>query len=132
MLHPRWLAGTGLAIGALALVASSFLGCLDAGQNGNPAPGFSSGSGTRYPGSSYPGGTNPGSARDAGADGIARDGGAGDVRATDAGTSSDGDAGSMGAACAANGTATLSLAWSLEDATGAASTCDGVGGKTVD
>jgi hypothetical protein len=29
-------------------------------------------------------------------------------------------------------TATFSLAWSLEDATGADSTCDGVGGRTVD
>jgi hypothetical protein len=122
-----------MAVGALFLVASGVVGCLDAGQNGNPAPAFSSGSGYRYPSSSYPTGTTPGSSRDAGADGVAGDGGVADVQATDAGTSSsDVDAGSNGTACAASGTATLSLAWSLEDATGAASTCDGVGGKTVD
>ncbi len=121
-----------MAGGALALAATCFVGCLDAGQNGNPAPAFSSGSGNRYPSSSYPAGTTTGSSRDAGTDGIARDGGAADVQATDAGASSDVDTGAMGTACAANGTATLSLAWSLEDATGAASTCDGVGGKTVD
>ncbi|HEY2731176.1 MAG TPA: hypothetical protein VGK52_14640 [Polyangia bacterium] len=121
-----------MAVGALALAASGFVGCLDAGQSGNPARGFSSGSGNRYPSSSYPAGTTTGSSRDAGADDITREGGAADGQATDAGTSSDVDAGSMGTACAASGTATLSLAWSLEDATGATSTCDGVGGKTVD
>jgi hypothetical protein len=134
MPHPRWLAGIGIALGALALV----VGCLDASQNGDPGPAFSSGAGNGahygYPGSSYPAGTSPGQSHGTGGagDGGAKDGGASDAPVSDAGTSGDAEAGSKPAACAVNATATFSLAWSVEDATGAGSTCDGVGGTTVD
>jgi hypothetical protein len=143
MLHPRWLAWTALALGALGPLA-----CTN-GQSGDPGRAFSSGTGT-YPtytgtghagASAYGGASGAGTAGGTGAAGStqigtagapgASDGGAVDAPSSDAGTGADAK-GPKPAACAVGATATFALAWSLEDATGADSTCDGVGGKTVD
>jgi hypothetical protein len=110
MPHSRWLAWTGIALGTFASLA----GCLRDGGSGDPAVGFGHASG----GDSYGGGTSSGG--DAGGH---HDGGtAGTGNASDAGNS----------ACVAGATSTFSFAWTLESATGAASSCDAAGGKTVD
>jgi hypothetical protein len=145
MPHPRWLARTGFALGAL--VAGGFVGCLSASQDGDPGPAFASGNG-KYPpsgygyagasGSGYAGATGPGTGAAGAAGG--KDGGATDGGATDGASDAPSDTGALGdagtgskaAACTVGATATFSVAWSLEDATGADSTCDGTGGKTVD
>jgi hypothetical protein len=144
-MHQRGLAWIALALGALAPV----VGCFNASQNGDPGAAFSSGTGS-YPmasSSGYAGsrdggavtptspteGTTHGrgaagaggaSATDAGATDAVADGG-GDARAADGG-------GSRPAACVVGATATFSLAWSLEDATGASATCAATSGVTVD
>ncbi|HVU50858.1 MAG TPA: hypothetical protein VHL80_09235 [Polyangia bacterium] len=132
---------TGIALCSLSLA------CMDQ-SGGDPGRDFQNGTGS-YPvggGTGYGGrrgtgyaGANGGSAGAYGAAGsIGADGGAG-AGATDGGgagaSSSDGggDAkSSVPAACVVGASATFSLAWSLEDSTGADSSCDGVGGKTVD
>ena len=157
MPHPRWLAWTALALGALGPLA-----CTN-GQNGDPGRAFSSGTGT-YPtytgtghagASAYGGASGTGTAGGTGAAGstqigtagapgasaggagasdggvVTNDGGTVDAPSSDAGTSADAK-GARPAACVVGATATFGLAWSIEDATGADSTCDGVGGKTVD
>jgi hypothetical protein len=139
MVHPRWLAWTALALGALAPLA-----CTD-GQ-GDPGRAFSAGTGTypTYTGTGHAGASAYGGASGAGGTGAAgstqtgtagatgaSDGGAVDAPSSDAGTGADAK-GPKPSACAVGATATFALAWSLEDATGADSTCDGVGGKTVD
>jgi hypothetical protein len=138
MPHPRWLAWTGIALGALAPIA----GCLTSGENGDPGAAFSSGAGQSgaygqagaHGGGGYVGTSVAGhGATDAGAhdanDAGATEGGATDGNATDA---SMPDAGGRSVACTASATATFSFAWSLEDAAGTDSTCDGVGGRAVD
>ena len=145
MLHRR-LALTGIALCALASA------CTDQ-ATGDPGRDFQAGTGNSYPpqqGTGYGGrhGTGyGGSTGAAGAAGATAPDGAAGATASDGGagaTASDGGAGaaasdgggdtrtSAPAACVVGATATFSLAWSLEDATGADSTCDGVGGKTVD
>jgi len=149
----------GLPLSAIALCTLS-LACMDQ-SSGDPGRDFQNGTGT-YPtangtgyagrrGTSYAGssGSAGGTAGASGAAGsTVADGGAGagssgssdSGGATDGGAagSASGDAGGGGAkgtppaACVVGATATFSLAWSLEDATGADSTCDGVAGKTVD
>jgi hypothetical protein len=145
MLHRR-LALTGIALCSLSL------SCQDQG-NGDPGRDFQNGTGSYYPttsgatgyggrrGTGYAGGGGSGAASGAagsyGGAGSTADGGAGtmisdggaDVTASDGGGDGSGTA---PAACVPGATATFSLAWSLEDASGADSTCDGVGGKTVD
>jgi hypothetical protein len=49
-----------------------------------------------------------------------------------AGISSAADASATSTACPAGGNAAFALAWTLEDGTGAAKSCDDVGGKTVE
>ena len=145
MLHRR-LALTGIALCALASACSDQ-------ATGDPGRDFQNGTGNYYPpqqGTGYGGrhgtgyGGSYGTAGAAG--GTISDGAAGATTSDGAAgaTASDGGAGaaasdgggdtksSAPAACIVGATATFSLAWSLEDATGADSTCDGVGGKTVD
>lgn len=111
MSHSRWLAWTGIALGTFASLA----GCLRDGGSGDPSVGFGHPSG----GDTYVGETSPGSAGHGGR----HDGGS-------AGSGSTSDAGSS--ACVEGAASTFSFAWTLESATGAASSCDAVGGKTVD
>jgi hypothetical protein len=107
-----------------------------ASPNGDPGRDFHSGTGS-YPtngsgrgGSQGTGYAGSGATGIAGGSGVAGSSGGAGTSGADAGTSDGG--GAPAAACAANATATFSLAWSIEDATGADSTCDAVGGKTVD
>jgi hypothetical protein len=144
MLH-RGLALTGIALCSLSLA------CTDQGS-GDPGRDFQNGTGS-YPssgGTGYGGRRGTGYGGDAGgaaASGVAGSYGSAGATVSDGAagaTASDGGAdapaadggsdakGSARAACVSGATATFSLAWSLEDATGADSTCDGVGGKTVD
>ena len=124
MPHRRWLTLVGIAL--LAPVG----GCTTDGPSGDPGAAFSGhGSYPTHGGSGY-----AGTSGRAGGNGHAGGSGGELVDAsttpTDAGASGDADASSS--ACVAGATSTFSLAWSLEDATGAVSTCDGVGGKTVE
>ncbi len=147
MPHPRWLAWTGIALGVLAPLA-----CMTNGQNGDPGAAFSSGTGSYYPPQQRLGLRGHERRRRGGSYGAAGAAGAGGPRGAAGATASDGRGRrglrrgavrgrataratrrrSAPAACVAGATATFSVAWSLEDATGADSTCDGVGGKTVD
>jgi len=143
MPHPRWLAWTGIALGALAPLA----GCLTSGQNGDPGAAFSSDTsqngpyghagahgGGGYVGTSVAGhGATDAGAHEAGAH-DANDAGAteGDASDGNAGDASVSETGGRSLACTASATATFSFAWSLEDGAGADATCDGVGGRTVD
>jgi hypothetical protein len=125
MLYRRCLALTGLALGILAPVA----GCLTGDQGADPGSGFSSGGTGHYPGYSstgYAQGTHYGAAG-AGSSGSDAGGTAGSP-ASDGGTQGDASA----SACGASATGTFSLAWTLEDGTGAAATCDSVGGEDVE
>jgi hypothetical protein len=144
MLHRR-LASLALVLSALAPLAA----CMN-DQNGDPGRSFSTGTGS-YPtdvsgaagsGSGTAGTYGTGTAGTygtglagstqggAGATGGATDGGAKDAPGD---AQAGGDATTTrSAACVVGATATFGLAWSLEDATGADSTCAGVGGKTVD
>jgi hypothetical protein len=98
------------------------------------AAGTGGGAGTGTAGAAGTGtaGATEGTAGAAGAS----DGGTSDGATSEGGSNAGhagGDAGgTRPAACVVGATATFALAWSLEDATGAVSTCDGVGGKTVD
>jgi hypothetical protein len=115
MPHSRWLAWTGIALGTFASLA----GCLRDGGSGDPAVGFGHPSG----GDTYAGETSPGTGGQGGSNGGHHDGGsAGSGGANDAGSS----------ACVEGATSTFSFAWTLESATGTASSCDAAGGKTVD
>jgi hypothetical protein len=147
MPHPRWLACTRV----LPLVAIvTIAGCFTDGGNGDPGePGraFSAGTGTYptsgdwggagtgYTGTGHAGSGYAGASGTAGAapplsGGAGNDGGA-DATATDGGTASDAK-GPKPPGCTVGATATFAVAWSLEDATGADSTCAAVGGQTVD
>jgi hypothetical protein len=133
MLH-RHLALTGIALGALTLACMS--------PNGDPGREFQSGTGTYpthqssgYAGARSSGDAGLGQAGSAGGAGLAGSHGTGGATGADAGTSDGGTSDGSGArpaACVVGASATFSLAWSIEDATGADSSCDGVGGKTVD
>jgi hypothetical protein len=157
MLH-RGLALSGIALCALSLAcmdqsngdpARDF----QSGTGTYPpsgGTGYAGRHGTGYAGSSgSAGGTGTagasGATGSAGADGGAgagptdgggaTEGGAAGSASGDAGGGAGGSGGAKGtppAACVVGATATFSLAWTLEDETRAESTCDRVGGKTVD
>jgi hypothetical protein len=143
MLHRR-LALMGIAFGTLGLACSD-------PQTGDPGHDFQSPTGTSYPtggGSGYGGRRGTGYAGSGAAGGGAAGSGAAGMSGAAGSGGADGGAGTAGggpggadggdakgappAACAAGAGATFSLAWSLEDATGADKSCDDVGGKTVD
>jgi hypothetical protein len=136
MSQSRALALTVLVVGCLAPLT----GCEGDGTGGDPGPAFSTGTAGHhnYGGSGYAGATSSGYAGSSAAGGTGTvgtpDGGAAGAGGGAGGTtgSPDGSTGTQPSACSASATATFSLAWSLEDATGANATCDAVGGVTVD
>jgi hypothetical protein len=116
--HGHTGAGTGTA-GTYAGSTGAAGSSAAAGSSGGGAAGTSGGS--------HDGGAAGTSVGDAGP------GDAGDAGGANSGSSgSSGSSGQKPPACAAGATATFSLAWTIEDATGGDSTCDAVGGATVD
>jgi hypothetical protein len=125
------------ALGLALLVPA--VGCLVSG-NGEPGPAFDNGGRHRPSGGA---GTSGGGHVDGGTD--ASQDAVGDVRhevGSDVGNEvgeagndasvADGDAGAKPSACAASAAATFTFAWTIEDATGVASTCAAQAGQTVD
>jgi hypothetical protein len=124
----------------IAGVAAPVAGCLVSGNSGDPGAGFLAGTagatGTGYAGAygtGYAGAPPP---RSDG--GTARSDG-GTPRSDGGTTRSDGGAAGSGAtdgggaaACSVKATATFEFTWTLEDASGAATTCAAAGGQTVD
>jgi hypothetical protein len=108
----------------VAAVLAPVAGCLVSGGSGDPASGFFAGSGGRT-GSGYAGSYGSGSAGSTRSDGGARD------ATGTAGSGSTADGGKL-LACQASATATFQVAWTLENAMGAATTCDAAGAQTVD
>jgi hypothetical protein len=135
-LHRRSPLHRSLSIGVALVVVAPALACVMSGNNGDPGRDFES-SGGHHHAPGYAGGAGA-----AGASGTAgtpaTDGGAGDASVGDAhvGDARGGDGapsdGAKVSPCLASATSTFAMSWTVEDGTGAASTCAAQGGATVD
>jgi hypothetical protein len=100
--------------------------CLVSGEDGDPGSSFLSGAGA-HPGTPGAAGTGSHLPPRSGSAGTSAAGSTGA-----AGTTGTAGTGGKPTACAVGATATFELAWTLEDAAGAATTCAAAGAQTVD